>query len=266
MSTSTESYSDIRENPEFSLESQWYSMQGRTGMFNWVVKFRPNFLLPKNPQSMLRIIDRIFVMENGVSIKERMDTLHNSDNAATISAFYSMLHDAHETTNTLESGVILPKCLKPDLRPYQLRALDWMINRERQLQYYPNEFVSVRAKDGSLSDQTFYFNVTTYQLLDELPGPVKAPSGGILGTFQRTVLIEQFMIFCLSADEMGLGKTIEILALVLCNKQNKRKREDEEEEATPTGTYYNQQFLRSFFTTQRLILFRHKPLSRNSSH
>lgn len=169
-------------------------------------------------------------MENGDSIMKRMDNPDTPENSATVSAFYSMLHNAHKTTKTSECDIILPKCLKPNLRPYQIRALDWMTNRERQRQFYPNEFAEVQIKNVSLRQKTFFFNLTTYQLFDELPNPIEAPTGGILGIFLMDNISKQMVVICLLlADEMGLGKTIEILALVLYNKQNKRKLEDVEE-------------------------------------
>lgn len=120
--------------------------------------------------------------------------------------------------------------LVPTPRPYQRRAVDWMIRRERGgVPAASKRGDSVEEDDGKTSSSNHplwsrlgdevYVNWSTGQLTrDRFDGGVAEPSGGIL------------------ADEMGLGKTVELLMCVLAHRFEppavvKEEKKEEEEEA-----------------------------------
>lgn len=138
------------------------------------------------------------------------------DSMPVVSELYSMLRDAHEKdVDDISPNVQLPSYFVPELRSYQSKALKWMMNREKITKFTDPEFVPITC--SSIPNQPFYFNYRTIELLDCDPGGLKIPTGGIL------------------ADEMGLGKTVEMLALILSNRNLKRKRIDIDDDEDLAG-------------------------------
>ncbi|CAF0870165.1 unnamed protein product [Brachionus calyciflorus] len=100
--------------------------------------------------------------------------------------------------------------LKPDLRPYQINAIKWMLFKEnfnfkktrRLVDQDPSEihplYVKLNNEKGDVIYYHKYFGVFT----KKEPLRLKSLPGGIL------------------ADEMGLGKTLEILTLIMINTRN----------------------------------------------
>jgi hypothetical protein len=111
--------------------------------------------------------------------------------------------DAH-----MSSVIQVNSCLKPQLRPYQTKAIRWMLARERGELDFKEELHPIYAKIVNTKGQKIFYH-KFYGRYSTGPMPLKARShpGGIL------------------ADEMGLGKTLEILALILINKRENFKSE-----------------------------------------
>lgn len=101
--------------------------------------------------------------------------------------------------------------LVPTLRQYQVEAVKWMLYREKYSEYLPTEYIPIRTNrnyvrifDENYSTCTFYLNPRILYMMENDPGDIRLPTGGIL------------------ADEMGLGKTVEMLSLILMNRNRKR--------------------------------------------
>ena len=116
------------------------------------------------------------------------------------SLVYSLARPS-QTEPTLPPHAI-PPALAPTLRPYQSRAVAWMMARETtpgltSPDHHPawNPIPSLLAPPDSAPPA--YFRIADGALAIEPPPPPPLPSGGLL------------------ADEMGLGKTVEVLALLL---------------------------------------------------
>jgi SNF2 family DNA or RNA helicase len=104
---------------------------------------------------------------------------------------------------SLNSIIQLNSCLKPLLRPYQIKAIKWMTKRESiENNDEVQDIHPIYMKLVNSKAQTIYFHKYYGMFCTErMPVRVKSYSGGIL------------------ADEMGLGKTLEVLALILINKR-----------------------------------------------
>ena len=108
-------------------------------------------------------------------------------------------------------GIQKRSCLKPDLRPYQISAIKWMLGKENFKFDVKMEAETVLENDElnplyievvNSKSETIYYH--KYLGLFTKEKPLKKPSlpGGIL------------------ADEMGLGKTLEILGCILINRRD----------------------------------------------
>ena len=126
-----------------------------------------------------------------------------------IESFYDRIFDYHQekppgdhAERIMGQAIDVQKPgLNPTLRPYQIAAVKWMMERERGLLVADSE---IRQKNDVLFDhvlthdkKTLAYNrwAGTFHL--EKPELPPLPYGGIL------------------ADEMGLGKTVEMLALIM---------------------------------------------------
>ncbi|KAJ8932032.1 hypothetical protein NQ314_015005 [Rhamnusium bicolor] len=111
-------------------------------------------------------------------------------------------------STTRENKLILPDdenvqhpCLKPKLRPYQEKAVRWMLYREKiiddKIDVLHPLYTTVVLKSG---ENVYYDKYTGYI---DITKPIISPCirGGIV------------------ADEMGLGKTVEVFACILLNKK-----------------------------------------------
>lgn len=92
--------------------------------------------------------------------------------------------------------------LIPELRPYQAKAVQWMIFREcnelhiQEAEWLPSIIDTFKLKCGN----NIYYNKYTTMLSLQLGNFPPFPKGGIL------------------ADEMGLGKTVVVISLILNHK------------------------------------------------
>lgn len=139
------------------------------------------------------------------------DDLHPKE--PTINEFYEALRESHDNDDL--SGItedVQHPSLRPMLRPYQVRGVRWMLKRELKEEYVDQEFIKMKIRHLN-SDQTFFYNTYTNELLDCPPSQQLLPKGSLL------------------CDEMGLGKTVEMLDLILMNpRRNLKRKHDSEEE------------------------------------
>lgn len=98
--------------------------------------------------------------------------------------------------------------LRSILRPYQIMAVRWMLQRENHSLFTPNQhdrqmselhplYMMIENERG----QIVYFHKYLGLYVKSEPLKLKSKQGGIL------------------ADEMGLGKTLEVLALIIINQR-----------------------------------------------
>lgn len=239
---------DVRISPEFCFKPITFHYDENNihlGLF-----FQPwlSTKQSKNIGAKYRIIHRFFDLnlpsdnpqelvkndeEENAEENEEGESNTNTNSMPSVSELYSRLRDAHEKDNTeLIHHPSMPSYFVPELRSYQLKALQWMLNREKSPKYSRPEFVPITCH--SIPHQRFYFNYRTVELMDYDPGSSKIPTGGIL------------------ADEMGLGKTVEMLALILSNPNLKRKRMDSSNENAGKSQECKQNLKK-----KKLLIFRH---------
>lgn len=115
-----------------------------------------------------------------------------------IQDIYSLLRQSHLNDQAPErvSDEKTPTGLGPSLRFYQNDAVNWMLDRELSVTYFPSEFHALHCRNlvideccirGDMASNQLFYNPRTMEICDQWPGNVSIPSGGIL------------------ADEMGLG-------------------------------------------------------------
>lgn len=102
--------------------------------------------------------------------------------------------------------------LLPYLRPYQCKAVQWMISREcGEFQIKNTDWIQdVVHEFKSLCGETLWYYIYTKVLSNQLFELGKHFRGGIL------------------ADEMGLGKTVVVIALILNNPRNINLEDDDD--------------------------------------
>ena len=141
--------------------------------FNRLKKYRviQNFFKPLEEKSE-EVPESIVIVPTLVNKTSEIDHLID---------FYQQLRISHENddlTSNLPSDLQHSK-LKPILRPYQARAIKWMLKRELHTDHVPQEFVKMTVE--CLPDQIFYYNPRTLELSSENPcDKLIIPSGGIL--------------------------------------------------------------------------------------
>ncbi|GLG99404.1 E3 ubiquitin-protein ligase SHPRH [Gryllus bimaculatus] len=104
-------------------------------------------------------------------------------------------------------GNVQHQDLVPKLRPYQERAVSWMLQKET-LNYTMDIASHFFTKIVVGDNQAFFYNKYEGYLVLQEPHSELLPKGGIL------------------ADEMGLGKTVEVLALILLNPSSEQRTTD----------------------------------------
>lgn len=113
--------------------------------------------------------------------------------------FFQEIKDYKKDSKNLIDKDVQHEKLIPELRPYQARAVQWMISREcedLQLQNV-NWLESVVEVLKSKYGQNIYYNKYSDIISLQMVEFAKFPKGGIL------------------ADEMGLGKTVAVICLIL---------------------------------------------------
>ncbi|KAJ6644542.1 E3 ubiquitin-protein ligase SHPRH, partial [Pseudolycoriella hygida] len=201
---------DVRRCAEFNFKPISYHYDEDNVYLGLFFQPQHSTILNRNILSKYRIIKQFFDINipQAISVDDGQSMVAGTTKANTmpsVSELYAMLRDAHERNPVNEEvAPVMPSYFVPELRSYQLKGLRWMLNRERSIKYSPPEYVPVRCP--RIPNKMFYYNYRTVELKDHDPGSLKIPTGGIL------------------ADEMGLGKTVEMLALILTNRNLKRKR------------------------------------------
>ena len=154
-----------------------------------------------------RIIDLFFTLNISEEvICSKQINVNSLQNDAALIEFYQNLSEAHSDDKLINfEENVQHQDLIPILRPYQAKAVTWMLNRELNNDYLPSEYKKITLEESP--NAIFYYNPRTLSFIDYNPGDIVLPTGGIL------------------ADEMGLGKTVEMLSLILCN-ENKIELQD----------------------------------------
>lgn len=142
-------------------------------------------------------------------------------NALTVNEFYDRLRECH-LGDVLDESIpedVSHDCLRPTLRPYQTKAIRWMLDRETIPKTLPAQYAKLKSRNVPGID--FYMYLDSFEVVDDEPRDIPIPPGGIL------------------ADEMGMGKTVEMLGLLLYNRRKKRKfqevDQDDDELEAPEG-------------------------------
>lgn len=175
----------------------------------------PSASLNKSESFDLNLVMSYFFLDQmypdhalGEKFKTNTDTSTANKNETLFDLIYELRRqeDSFQANSKLDSQDIemiqMNSCLKPNLRPYQIRAIKWMIGREKsQFEKEPEQH-PLFAKLVNTQGQTIYYH-KYYGMFCTEQMPLKPSSfpGGIL------------------ADEMGLGKTLEVLGVILINKR-----------------------------------------------
>lgn len=135
---------------------------------------------------------------------------NRTDNPLSVDQFYERLREMH-LKDVLDESIpedVSHKCLRPTLRPYQIQAIRWMLDRETVQKVLPAQYLKLR--NCNIPGVDFYMYLDTFEVADRMPRETIIPPGGIL------------------ADEMGMGKTVEVLGLLLFNRKKSKKRKRQE--------------------------------------
>lgn len=201
---------DVRSSPEFCFKPITYHYDEENvhlGLF-----FRPwlSTKQAKNIRSKYRIIQRFFNINLPLPIDDSQELVEeqneddetaNANSMPSVSELYSMLRETHEKNNTgTVHHALMPTYFVPELRSYQLKALHWMLSREKSTEYSLPEFVPITCH--AIPNETFYFNYRTVELMDYNPGSLKIPSGGILAGKHFHILLQHFRIVTLRFNVM----------------------------------------------------------------
>lgn len=152
-----------------------------------------------------RIVDLLFEKFDPMDVKmddsiEEDGSQHNENSVQTL---YSRLKAAHSDAEIskgeeeLDLATFQHPMMRAQLRPYQAKAVKWMINQETEVKSLQIPFLELRPLSSQLVGQVFYMDRYTWKITDYLPKQRLVPQGGLL------------------CDEMGLGKTVEMLSLIL---------------------------------------------------
>ncbi|XP_066993133.2 E3 ubiquitin-protein ligase SHPRH [Anabrus simplex] len=159
--------------------------------------------LCKSPASPKQTKLRSIVLSHFGSLSlPDVDDVGPTESKHDIEDLYRVIKSYHEMDDIHCTAEIQHPSLIPELRPYQLHAVQWMLQRESnptcETKILDPLFVEMSTQCG----QTLYYNRYSGCVVLEKPIASPLPTGGIL------------------ADEMGLGKTVEVLALILANPRN----------------------------------------------
>lgn len=217
---------DITLVPEFALKAFDDSHNGIT---LWVIlKSNTSFQYLCRPQQYTdaakQLIGEFFNVHTRILFDESKDA--DADKRNKIKSFpliienlYTKLEASHETDDFFDdytNEYIQHKDLRVDLKPYQIKTVKWMLNREKVLKHNAGDFIEIKKRSTTDDGSTkFFYNPKTISLTTKPSVCIALPSGGIL------------------ADEMGVGKTIELLDLVLLNPRPLDDREVDENQGGP---------------------------------
>lgn len=206
--------SNVSNAPEFSLILK--TTHSDVDYKYLCLFFSPSFLphfSAKQIRSKYELICQFFHVDRASNIRET-DGISCHENSEifddlrpepiSTQDIYSLLRQSHLNDQIPKrvSDEKTPAGLGPALRFYQNDAVNWMLDRELNVTYFPSEFVALRCRNlavdeycirGHLNTNQLYYNPRTLEICDQWPGNISIPTGGIL------------------ADEMGLGKVYVML-------------------------------------------------------
>lgn len=208
---SCQTFNELNENNENEI-TLWLVLVSNFSSSWSLWQTKRNFAAAK------RLINEFFIVPKKNLFDDNMDTTDVADQCAqnnkishrsfesTVETLYGNLQDAHAADDCLDryaDDYVQHEHLQVKLKPYQVKTIKWMLDRERVLKHHTNGFVEVKTRAVGSMDQTtkFYYNSKTVVLTTD-SSEMKSfalPTGGIL------------------AEQMGMGKTIEILDLILLN-------------------------------------------------
>ncbi|KAF7281635.1 hypothetical protein GWI33_004494 [Rhynchophorus ferrugineus] len=162
--------------------------------------------LPKFYPKISRCIKTAFALFYDIELDTEKDInkIQTSLSSTELDDLYIKLVQKREMLNINDDQKLCIPQLKPKLRPYQEKAVKWMIFRETA-DDLKGDLHPLYQKVTLKSSTDIYFDKYTGWIEKKLPIVQGNWKGGIL------------------ADEMGLGKTVEVLALILSNNQNRNK-------------------------------------------
>nr|XP_006814870.1 PREDICTED: E3 ubiquitin-protein ligase SHPRH-like [Saccoglossus kowalevskii] len=132
-----------------------------------------------------------------------------------INVFFDYVWDYHEKETRLCDTYPQHPNLLPTLRPYQSKAVLWMLQKEHYGKEDTCEQDDVHPlwrMFQSKDNKKLYYNIYNAEIVKDKPLVVGEKPGGIL------------------ADEMGLGKTVEVLACMLLHPRTDLKNEEKEDD------------------------------------
>lgn len=223
--------SDTKKLDEFSLHLR--TNQGDTNTEHLSLFFNPGEGLQKYSSNQKeRIVARAFETLRSASDGEWLKTepddmeMDVDESRNEMQSLYDRLKRAHakavsnsDTEQNSDLNYLQHDKLRPELRPYQLKAVKWMIERETKTDSVNIPFIELRS--SRIPHVTFYMDRFTMCIYDHKPRMRQIPAGGLL------------------CDEMGLGKTVEMLCLIL----HRKRLEGFVSLETPAETDYHKNFI-----------------------
>ncbi|XP_058460410.1 E3 ubiquitin-protein ligase SHPRH [Malaya genurostris] len=209
---------DVKRVPEYELKHRTDASASDTVYLGVFLRR----LRPEEYEDVGCIVQRKRLVQLFFNEIDRKDFFHfqelelhpDATDGSTLSVgkFYERLRECH-LGDILDQSIpenVSHENLRPTLRPYQVNAIRWMLDRETIPKRLPAQYAVL--KSSNVTDAYFYMYLDSFEVVDEVPADFCIPPGGIL------------------ADEMGMGKTVEMLGLMLYNRKKKRKLRDLEEE------------------------------------
>lgn len=160
--------------------------------------------LPKFYPKLRKCIKSAFLLFYNIesNTEPQPNTVCKSLSNTELNDLYLKLQEKRHKMEYFEGELSLQQ-LKPKLRPYQEKAVRWMIYREHLASDKNENMHPIFQKVTLKSNKDIYF--------DKYTGWIEKACPLIQGNWKGGIL----------ADEMGLGKTVEVLALILSNKMLK---------------------------------------------